>query len=1040
MKKDFLDAGFYFDALEISAWTTNKNIVDKILDMKGKYKNNPEIQESLLKAQKYLTVERGKYEGEILPCLDYIRLLLKKRYGNEAVDIAIKCKLLSIEKIEQKIRYSPLSEILPEELKILLPENLLNELKEGLKPNLREVSEELFKKIVDSLTTSEELRRLEPEINNFKRDVLNFLSNDFFKQDAVYELKKWINEIPPLAAVNGLLPLLQKIREDIEFVRGYNPYQYFASQKVKSLLDTRKKLNEKIEKLNLQAEAFECMKLANGITIAEQKVSIGCISLYNWERKAEDYIAKTKSIISVPLIENDSIISVQILVSELEGLKKKLNREINRTEKQLLYHYKKITDDYDYLHTVRSKNKEIIEEIDKLVHKISQLKIEHSQFKIEENKNESRFIRGAAIYEQTDEALSSIYSKNKTDIEKIDRLINELSRLKIMEVEIGKNIKKLTEEDLSKTCSKNEANIKEIDKLLQELSRFKDTSFLSDLLGIISGRNKRVSMLKEKSLNLIREISLTRFDIFETKCVKLYGKEVVSVIDKELKENREKLYNINKSINKFQELKKEVPIIKEKSLNLLKDFSPDDFQNLNAKCSNLPEIEAVSVIDEELKEIRGKLISINKSINKFQDLKKKVSIIKEKSLNLLKDFSPDDFQSLNAKCSSLSEIEVISILDEELRIIQNKLKTEFDRISKLEDLQAKEKNVINLIAEGEKLKNESYIYKKLNNHEKDAIWITLNQRAKRKLITGGLNGEIFVWDFSPMNTKPMMRLKGHKTAVTGLIVPAMQNFLVSSGHDGQIILWNLEDGKIIKCVKASDKGVLALSLTHDSRNLISGGENGEILVWKFPQMEVETKLEGHSGAVSCLSLNKNGEMLFSGETNPIPNMSSIFFWDLKKRKVIKKIRWHGGGVTWLAISPDNKILASGENSPLSKIILWDLENCRMRDVLEGHQGSAEALIFTKNGKMLISRDGIGNIDDSKYSDIFLWDIDTGKPIVKIQGHKGSSKCTIDSAIDNDEKFLIGGGSNGLLIWDFLRIKENLKSDFERLTLTVSPVG
>jgi WD40 repeat protein len=151
----------------------------------------------------------------------------------------------------------------------------------------------------------------------------------------------------------------------------------------------------------------------------------------------------------------------------------------------------------------------------------------------------------------------------------------------------------------------------------------------------------------------------------------------------------------------------------------------------------------------------------------------------------------------------------------------------------------------------------------------------------------------------------------------------------------------------------------------------------------------------------------------------------ILSYALKNRKIMKRLRWHGG-VTCLAISPDNRILASGENSLSSKIILWDIEKCRMRDVLEGHQGPVETLIFTKNGKMLISRDGIGNIDDSKSSDIFLWNLDMGRPVAKLQGHKGSAKCTIDSVIDDDEKFLVGGGSNGILIWDLSRIKEMLK--------------
>jgi WD40 repeat protein len=128
-----------------------------------------------------------------------------------------------------------------------------------------------------------------------------------------------------------------------------------------------------------------------------------------------------------------------------------------------------------------------------------------------------------------------------------------------------------------------------------------------------------------------------------------------------------------------------------------------------------------------------------------------------------------------------------------------------------------------------------------------------------------------------------MKLEGHKAGVTGLIVLPKKNHLLSAGHDGQIILWDLKNGKVIKSVKASDKGVLALSLTSDGKNLISGGEDGAILLWKLPQLKVEVKLEGHNGAVACLSSNNNGDMLISSERNPIiPHISTIFFWDSRK--------------------------------------------------------------------------------------------------------------------------------------------------------------
>jgi len=459
MKKELLDAGFYFDALEISPWDTNRNIADKILGLKGKYKNDPEIQELLLKANNYLTVERDKYEGEILPCFDYIRLLLKKKYGDEAEDFAIKSKLLSIEKIEQMIKYPSLPKINLEELKAQLPEGVLEDLKGGLRPNFQEISEKRLLEIVEYLRTFKELKNFEPEIENFKRELLDFLS-ECYKEDAFCDLEKQINNTPFLVIISSLLTLLQNINENLEqqknqirvtievdFSKLINDIEkqtntYFfdrnkaeeilrrllspsdlmhclrleeiqlksilierkkqllinknaiienqirpvlndldrKQKKIKNLLNKGKTVKKKIDELNIQAETFEFIKLTDGITFTERKASIEYISHYDWELKANIYIGKAKSLISSPLNKSDSVISVRILVSELERLKKKLNEEINdmkmQLKIQLLYNYKKITNDYDYIQDIRSKNKDIIEKIDKLTHEISQLKID----------------------------------------------------------------------------------------------------------------------------------------------------------------------------------------------------------------------------------------------------------------------------------------------------------------------------------------------------------------------------------------------------------------------------------------------------------------------------------------------------------------------------------------------------------------------------------------------------------------------------------------------------------------------------------------
>lgn len=101
--RTLLEIGLFFDALSLSPRASNREIIDRILLLREEFRDDIEMAELLIKAKDYLTVKRKLYEGEISPCLDYIRILLRKRYGKEAEDFVIKHKLLKIEDIEQRV-------------------------------------------------------------------------------------------------------------------------------------------------------------------------------------------------------------------------------------------------------------------------------------------------------------------------------------------------------------------------------------------------------------------------------------------------------------------------------------------------------------------------------------------------------------------------------------------------------------------------------------------------------------------------------------------------------------------------------------------------------------------------------------------------------------------------------------------------------------------------------------------------------------------------------------------------------------------------
>lgn len=364
---------------------------------------------------------------------------------------------------------------------------------------------------------------------------------------------------------------------------------------------------------------------------------------------------------------------------------------------------------------------------------------------------------------------------------------------------------------------------------------------------------------------------------------------------------------------------------------------------------------------------------------------------------------------------TLSNREVVFLLDKELKGLKDELLSELREYQKLDEdknklkqeierLKVKKGKIETLIAEGKKINEDTFILQKIKVHDSDVVRLVFFQDPE--------GYEILIHNRETVNDFAFL--------------PG-ENIVVNAFHDGKIGLfeWSRDNKKLI-VEKETYKKMLSLQVSPDGKILVTGGNDATITLWDLPQLEIKAELKGHNGKVTCLALTPQGEILISGEANKTPYMSEIILWDLKKNRVIKRLKGHGGIITCVTVSPDGKVLASGEalgnseNPQPSKIFLWDIDNFRMLDILEGHTGWVKSLIFTKDGTLFISGDAIGSKNNPKHSDIILWNLSPGMPFAKLQGQHGWVRSL---ALNNAETILASGGSNGTYMeWNFSKIK------------------
>lgn len=109
--------------------------------------------------------------------------------------------------------------------------------------------------------------------------------------------------------------------------------------------------------------------------------------------------------------------------------------------------------------------------------------------------------------------------------------------------------------------------------------------------------------------------------------------------------------------------------------------------------------------------------------------------------------------------------------------------------------------------------------------------------------------------------------------------------LWSSGYDGSVKKWNIEDPKspsigktIFASSSVSNRAINAMILSEDQEELFIAQQDKTIKVINSQQEQVFEVLEGHQMAVKCLDYNNQEKILYSGASD-----NTIKIWQIAKR-------------------------------------------------------------------------------------------------------------------------------------------------------------
>jgi len=297
------------------------------------------------------------------------------------------------------------------------------------------------------------------------------------------------------------------------------------------------------------------------------------------------------------------------------------------------------------------------------------------------------------------------------------------------------------------------------------------------------------------------------------------------------------------------------------------------------------------------------------------------------------------------------------------------------------------------------LANTHKVAKEMTPENKDSIMNQFNVPGLRELIEGKFN---LIYG----SYKSIKILKGHSDQVRHLTFDSATQKLYSASLDGHVGCW---DSQHYKHYKMYQHGSEVYDLFLYSRAvMISACHNGNIILWNQSQDKLIKEFQAHSAQVTMVSGDEQNKLLLTCSAD-----NTAKLWEIKDMANPKLLHtFKHNNIVWVAkfIENTDKIVTGSQDK---KIKIWNRNTGECERVMEEHIACVSDVAIHGNDLYSASCD----------TTIQRWQLPTGTRIKKLgeQGRKimhfGLIQDSLLPALSND---------NTIEIWD-LQLQQVVKS-------------
>ena len=277
--------------------------------------------------------------------------------------------------------------------------------------------------------------------------------------------------------------------------------------------------------------------------------------------------------------------------------------------------------------------------------------------------------------------------------------------------------------------------------------------------------------------------------------------------------------------------------------------------------------------------------------------------------------------------------------------------------------------------------------------------------------------QAIAWD--AVTKRKLYELKGHTKQIIQILLTPDDRQIVTISEDKTARSWNSANGKLNRTFTLLDQIPTTSAISSDGKTL-AVATKWEVTVKKTKDTDEEKRLVCHillldlktgdivkktdifSGSFDTIAFSPDGKYLAAGENNTNENIPpSIFIIDVSTGKTVKTLKGHKLWIFSLVFSKNGKKLlsCSWDNT----IRLWDLNTGKPEHILAGHRNGVNMVAFSPDEKRIVTA--------SEDKTVRLWDTRTGQEVLKVFTGKARMTSAVFSA---DGLFLLIAGKNGFI--------------------------